>query len=348
LETDKEPIAVEDYYNPAWEFEYVDPDESHTYSHVSIKIDSHGDPHVVYFDEDIRLLKYAVKINDAWSTDFIDIDSTYTGDSIFRLDSDDRPHILAFSSFGMTLRHLTLVNDTWVSSNGTNVWKQASMALDQNNGLHISSHGSSILKYTTINSTDYFWEWVEEDVSSGWENSIVLDSKGNPHITYLNSITPNPYQFAMHAYKLDGQWNTEVIDNSETRMMISNVVIDSHDDLSLIIKKDNKFYIASKTDNSWDITPSDQINILDYDIHGKFTFLVDNSDKYHTLFKAKEGKIPYLKYVTWENDNWNSGKVVGNFHGFSVHSMDVYDDNTPYVCFLESFSTRLVVATKIS
>jgi hypothetical protein len=189
------------YFNgTTWDIQTADS-AGNVGKHNSIAIDSANHPHITYdyWDSTSSALKYAYFNGTSWYTETVDTTEGVGWFSSIALDSNDNPHI-SYYCRGPDYPHIgSLKYAHWDGS----VWRIRtlvsgsvgyfnSLVLDDNDNPHISYHHTSFdddstaLKYAYLNG-----RWYIEIVDSGnWsENvgeyaSIVLDSSGNPHISY--------------------------------------------------------------------------------------------------------------------------------------------------------------------
>jgi hypothetical protein len=217
-------------------------------SHLSI--DSHGNPHISYSDN--GTLCYATWNNSTWNIQTIDTNEEY---SSLALDSSGNPHIsyivspVFFNASNYYIQNnSSLKYASWTGSKwnidtifSSNALLGISLALDSAGNPHISYENENSLQYASWNSS----AWIIQTLSYGDDSSLVLDSKGNPSLSFFEVVTSLVYE----SWNGTG-WNKQTVDNS-VWTVYNSLALDSKGNPHIIY--DNEY--ASSNGSKWNIQP---------------------------------------------------------------------------------------------
>lgn len=177
-------------------------------------MDSNGNPHIAFSHWDyshdafgrrttVTRIDYATLKGDNWTVETVD--SSAMGASVLKLDSTDQPHIL-YSQGGNTrfvLKYAFWAGGNWsiqtVDSSESRMFY--ALALDSSGNPHIayttcnhSQNGNNSntadIKYASYNEKRWTTQTIDTMNSSVGFNelSLALDSKGYPHVIYLENV----------------------------------------------------------------------------------------------------------------------------------------------------------------
>ncbi len=155
----------------AWSIEVVDRPENNFFNDNSLALDSAGNPHIIYqeytFNQDNATrnadlkgvydayLKYAVKIDGAWSTEVVDSAGDADGYICLALDSSGNPHISYYDYVNKDLKYAVKSGGSWdietVDSAG-DVGSYNTIAVNTSGNVHIIYEDTSNndLKYVVV------------------------------------------------------------------------------------------------------------------------------------------------------------------------------------------------------
>jgi hypothetical protein len=195
----------------------------------ALTLDSHQHPHISYEDFGTAIgsrLRYAHWDGTTWQKQVIPISSEVLASyNSIALDKNDYPTIAVYEYRGpkgsdMRIRMRTV---TW---NGK-YWEMRTVDGQEGSGkvnsMLADSQGNFHLAYAQVVAGEMryaFWNgkaWSLEKIESredaglqyvGLACAIALDKQDNPHVTYLNEATLQ----VKYAYKKNGQWYREVVD----------------------------------------------------------------------------------------------------------------------------------------
>jgi catechol 2,3-dioxygenase-like lactoylglutathione lyase family enzyme len=161
--------------------------------HTSLALDGDGYPHISYFHNSDKVLKYAHWTGSTW--DIQTVASGSVGYTSLALDAAGNPHISYYASSLDDLKYAYWTGSTWdiqtVDSAG-DVGHYNSLALDRNGRPHISyyyapSVSEGHLKYARWNGSQWHIETVDDAGVVGRYTSLMLDGDGNAHISYYDA-----------------------------------------------------------------------------------------------------------------------------------------------------------------
>jgi hypothetical protein len=164
-----------------------------------LNLDSKGNPHISYVDENNHVLKYASWTGATWKIQTVCSSGDYTSIAV---DSSGKPHISYINSG--QLEYASWNGSTWsiqIVDSTENVGqyyldKYSSLALDSHGNPHICynyanvsvigtyMHVNNTLKYASWNGS----AWNTQAIDTGVDDyiSLALDKNGDPHISYVN------------------------------------------------------------------------------------------------------------------------------------------------------------------
>jgi hypothetical protein len=189
----------------------------------SLAVDSKGRPHISYNSPYLTGLHYASWDGKDWRKIIIDPERTNHYTSI-QLDSQDRPRISYYREEypdrrnALYLKYAYFDGKVWYIQTvdrrfGTGKWN--SLALDRTDRPYIA--------YSIVGAGDLGLAYLEEskwkfgvaesrrsngDNYVGYDNSIVLDSAGAPHVAYLDGTK----RALKYAWRKDAGWSVETVD----------------------------------------------------------------------------------------------------------------------------------------
>jgi hypothetical protein len=186
--------------NSGWHFEIIDSDIA-AYEPFSLSLDAAGKAHIMYFQS--QKLVYAVSSSSGWNKQTVlenvpfgnmVLDSNGYPDFIYLSTLDDPDNALMFSRWN---------GSAWstqeVTSNGSfNSINFGFLALDSYNYPHIDFHNNDALMYAAWNGTSWNIQTVTSTNTSA-PGPLVIDSVGNPHISYGGIWTGYFRSYAMYA-----------------------------------------------------------------------------------------------------------------------------------------------------
>ncbi|NIN36310.1 MAG: hypothetical protein GTO60_14950, partial [Gammaproteobacteria bacterium] len=296
----------------------------------SIAIDSSGKAHIsYYYDSNFRDLYYAT--NDItpgtgncggtdWECERVDGSGSDVGTyTSIAMDSSDTIHISYYDAGNEALKYATGTSGSWsikTVDSSANVGILTSIALDSStpdNKAHIAYYDldGGNLKYATNNvapgtgnctDTDWNCETVDTGGGSGdvgYDNSIVIDSLNNAHISYYDFDSDN-LKYATGTF---GSWSIETVDTGGGEF--TSIARDSSDTIHISYHDATNGDLKYATNN---VTPgSGNCTNTDWDCESVDSTSTDTDLLHHTSIVMVSGNahISYydadlgdLKYTT--------------------------------------------------
>jgi hypothetical protein len=208
-----------------WNLQQVDTNQIGT---TSIALDSSGNPHISYYKNSDRNLKYASWNGSAWVTEAID---TYKVGEFcsLALDSNNNPHISYYDSGNHDLKYIHWNGSAWVIEvvdSADDVGRYTSIALDSSNRPHISysDDTNTSLKYARWNGSAWIIQTVDDVANGAYYTSIALDSSNNPHISYQDEADNYDLKYAQWN---GSAWVIQVVDSAGEVGANTSLALDS-------------------------------------------------------------------------------------------------------------------------
>jgi len=323
----------------------------------NIAVDSQGVPHFVFMTRvrvpmipNFELIKHAVFESDSFTIEIADTGNTDEWASI-SLDQNDRPHFGYHNHPDWSLIHTYHDGLDWQSeiifSEGHDGWS-SSIAFDDLNNPHISfvdpaccSPGGLGIEYAYFDGNQWNVEiigsepfiWIQD------ATALVLDSDGNPHITYYDM----PANRLMIAQK-DSSWTFTAIDTNKNPGRFSSMVIDENDFLSVAYLDSVAFRratikLARFNGQQWKIIPIDELfDVILYpemQAHSLVDLARDPAGVFHVVYADQKN----LKYASILNNEVNIETII-NFSDTNrflsqTTAIDVDTAGLPHVTFEE-------------
>lgn len=197
---------------------------------ISLAIDSNNYPHISYHDFGNKLLKYAHYNGNQWSIETglgeVNLDGDY---SSIAIDRDDNPHISFRRVDQDRVAYTKLFGAQWNLQTFDNPGRVTSLSLDNNENPHISYYFDDgvvqpylIYAYFDIVANDWISMTVDLTAQGAW-NSLALDSRGRPHISYRD-VDNKHLKYAYY----DGNWHIDTVDFLPVELgRFNSIAIDS-------------------------------------------------------------------------------------------------------------------------
>jgi hypothetical protein len=183
----------------------------------SLKLDSDGNPHVCYFSYNTAgyaYLRYAYWTSSGWVAQTVDSNGGGRHASL-ALDSQGRPHISYYDD--SSLKYASWNGNQWVFQvvdpgvlYSLSIGTFSSLQIDSSDHPHIAydDETNGLVKYAYWTGAQWDIETIVDGNFKNAETSIVLDSVGNPHISYL--FESNLY----YAVRNETRWSIQTVDTS--------------------------------------------------------------------------------------------------------------------------------------
>ncbi|MFZ7137024.1 MAG: PQQ-binding-like beta-propeller repeat protein [archaeon] len=330
-----------------WNIENIDP----TGFGGIIVVDYNNNPHIIYRDLSFNF-KHAFWNGTNWTITLVASGSRGSYYDI-TVDSMGNPHILYSHNETSELRHAIWNGFNWVLKEVVDHLPKGvllrTIALDSDNSLKIlfvepvdyeveTSNSSEIelrtthdIKYTEWNGSDWTSQTVVHSLPLEVNSigNLVLDSKGNPHFSYVSSVTKYdpesksyPTKISLNYAHYDGStWKVHPLDSKPESGYGSFVLsLDNEDKPNIYYFESNRtdrsgsikfwLYKAKWTGSNWNV------ETLDSNFTHTGTLTKDPQGKLHLLFHEtmgtmggawRSGRLTYATYkknTTTELTSW--------------------------------------------
>jgi hypothetical protein len=217
----------------------------------------------------------------------------------------------------------------------------SSLALDSEGHPHIAfiSHNhtiatdTDILMYATLNQSQWEINVIDSSWGIGSYFSLVLDSSGNPHVSYVDRSLD-----ALKYASLNGsKWVIEILD--------LNLPVNSYPSQSLALDHSGKPHIAYidaaehalkytvKTDTAWSIQTIANDSNGNPNTFNSPSIALDATDNPHISYIDDSKNNGALKYATWTDSNWNIQTVDYNESRIQT-SLELDNKGNPHISYL--------------
>lgn len=319
-----------------WHIETVESSGSGSGAHVSLALDSAGNPHLAY--EDIfggavpYMLKYAYRDSTGWhiSTLTTSYEGNTRGDQIEGINLvlyNDQPRISFYNDTGRQIEYMYRNNTSWVTEIVATSGSQFdSLVLDSSGNPQISycsispQSGYSSLRYAQ-RMADGTWKRSIVDNSAyyvGEWNSLALDSFGNPYISY---IWNNKY--LRYAYWNGTQW--QIANVSDAKSSAIKMVLDQSNS-PLIVFQDatnQNLEYAYREGGNWIISNIDSF----YGTLGQFSLTLNSSGVPNVSYESIDSNLRYAYLIPF---NLNASLSGGTYNTSKMVTLTATPGTTIY------------------
>ena len=193
-----------------WHLETVDDSPQAVGDYTSLALDRSGYPHISYFDNTNRDLKYAYWDGAVWLIEVMDNARRIGAHVSLALDENGHPHIGYEGNYNLQYAHWdgTAWHNETVES-GQYTGRFPSLAVDGKGDPHISHYDgtSDGLRYTYRDTLRWYSEIVDSTGDVGQSTSLALDGSDYPHISYYDYTNEN----LKYAYWDGASWHIETV-----------------------------------------------------------------------------------------------------------------------------------------
>lgn len=209
---------------------------------------------------------------------------------------------------------------------------QPSLALDAQGRPHVAYGGNLAgtydygLKYAWHDGSAWQIEMVDENAGLGWENSLVIDHLGNPHIAYHA-----PSNGLMYAHHYGGSWHFHQV---ETGMDVGEKAVLDLDSANMphIVSWDygnHRIRYARRTGPDWELE-----TVVTFAGTGRDTslsFALDQADRPHVCYYDYDLEV--LRYAHKVGGAWQSETVDPEQYSGQYCSLVVDAQGHPHISY---------------
>lgn len=331
-----------------WRVEIVDSNGK-VGKHTALDLDRQGNPHISYFDESNRSLKYAYKREGVWHREVVDKGGTYTS---LALDSAGRPHIIHIDNFANSIRLARRNALGWeiqpVDAEGPfNFY--CSVKVDAQDRVWISYYHDEYpsfwyLKCALWQAAKLTTQIVDSQGRVGKFNELALDSNGLPHISYADVSQNGDLKYA----RWDGsKWLIQTVDTGGIGYVgiYNSIAVDAagRPHISYLDATQRLLKYARWNGNGWLIQAVDAM--VPEAFGAKTSIALDSQGRPHIgYFSQTRGLV---KYAFWNGERWQRWVLdeVGPEGGYVCLRLDARDN--PVLSYYDGIGEDLKVAFKI-
>lgn len=301
---------------------------------TSLALDSNGAPHIVYYLQDLTLLRYAHKSGGAWETETIDQGGVTGVYASLALDGADRPHIAYYEERREDVLYAAWDGDQWqittVDTAGSSATDgSVSLALDHAGRPHISYRAAPSLiadeglRYAAWNGAAWQTQVVDQEGRAGRGSSIAVDAAGRPHISYYDYQYLGTGEDGLRYAHWDGaSWQVQSVDLVFQRYLQSptSLALDGagHPHIAYLDGGNEDLRYAHWDGTTWlkeTVDSSDNVGLYP-------SLALDGSDHPHISYYDRTNGA--LKYTRWDGIQWQTETVTdtGNVGYFTSLALD--------------------------
>jgi hypothetical protein len=315
------------------------PDSTGTYKgeYCSLAIDSEDNPHIAYYDEDFKDLRYAFYRNGVWSVEIVDSIGDAGSECSIALDSHDRPHISyqqQYLDYYWSLKYATLTDTGWAKTMIATSHDSSWAEIGEYNSIAINNDDYPCISYTQKypNHIAYTfkdvngWHFLDVgEVYQSYYTKLRLENNEIPIIGYHRLGTQNEDILEIAILNpADSRWNVITLPDTVNRIDYGHMVgfdIDSQNNAYYAyLNADDDLQLAVYDGQNWNIE-----TILIYPYFGgrpAFSLKMDHSDR--PCLVTFQGEIYFYRKINgqWESSMVDDGVSPGWYCSMAFDSDD--------------------------
>lgn len=242
------------------------------------------------------------------------------------LDSDNNPRIVHAGKDGV-MYYTFWDGSNWKTQGVIQGGTPNALVLDSGNNPHILHKGSNgVMYYASLKGLSWNYQVVPE----GNRYSMVLDSRGNPHLAYGTQLLVSQYPqgvtnnyYALNYASWNGtDWTAQIVEQQISASDTISLFLDSHDNPRIMYGYDAYYppsggytitvKLATWTGSGWDIqtalTNLDHIGGMVLDSRGYPHFVYEINYPHESI-----GNVT-LGYASWNGVAWSRQTIVSNVY----------------------------------
>lgn len=182
----------------------------------AMALDSQGYPHLTCLKlltwPISQSLEYVYQGPAGWYTQTLSSIGISGGYSSIAIDDEDRPHISYYDGINQSLIYAYLTNTEWITETAlSHACYFSSLALNGDDLPVISCirPDNGKLEVASKNSSGWHIEYPDPTLMEGKHTSLVLNTAGEPRLSYMNTQPPCSLNFASRSGDI---WNIEILE----------------------------------------------------------------------------------------------------------------------------------------
>ncbi|MFH1142759.1 MAG: hypothetical protein V1695_03525 [Candidatus Uhrbacteria bacterium] len=297
-----------------WQTETVD-DDGWVGIDPMIAVDLSGYPHIAYYDQCNRDLKYAVWNGGSWQVEIVDSTGDVGEEAGIGVDRNGNPHISYVDVTTGSLKYATKTDGFWSleivdGPSSSSHLASTSLALDSNGNPRIgyttqpNGEGPSSVKYASWNGNTWSIETV---TTKGQDVYLALDANGQPHLSFRKEDSSD-IERIYYATKSYGVWSVESPDSSVRAGGDTGIAVDSNNQPHLVYHDyDNgSIKYAGWSGSSWTIRTVDASVTNEEGLK----IAIDSSDRPNVIYSnMSDMNDERLIYAVWGGSSWSTETV---------------------------------------
>ena len=295
-----------------------------------IEVDKNGNPHISYYDQGNRDVKYAYHDGSKWHIETVDSEGNVGEESSIDIDSKGNPHISYQDYTGRSLRYAKKENGKWhITKVDTLEYEiqgiSTSIKLDSKDYPHIAyTFGIKNPQDTEDKFVRYAYfdgdRWnIDKIKKMGQDIILDLDSKDLPHVSFITGENDASLRIN-HATKINEKWEIEIVDDKTLAGGDTAIVVDFNDNIHISYHDYNKGSVryAYRDKNSW----KTQLVADDVGSIEGLKLNYDNKNRPHLIYSKEsssnkddsDNQMALLEYAFLSDNTWTKEIVhrMGN------------------------------------
>jgi hypothetical protein len=335
-----------------WHDEVVAPSGKQT----SITVDSQGNLHLTYLDDEEATVKYAFRpLGSArWFT--MKLGGTRGNTETFTkvaVDPNDNPHVCYTP---MILRYAYFDGKQWhddqVAPNSGDISYSCGVAISADGTPHLiwyqygNPDGSNYLhiKYAVLKDGMWLSRTIDFATQTGKFESLTVDPRGNPHVSFDAFVDGELHYAQFH----DGKWKTTTVDSRKVDKsgtydlgMGNSVVLSREGNPMVSYYTDSSLKFAKFDGNKWSSETIDSVNPTGSWLGWRSNLVLDQRGFPHISYE--DGGL--LKHAYWDGSQWRIQIIVSSGpQRHRYHSMAVGPDGKLYISYRAAIDGSLMLA----
>ena len=278
-----------------------------------LALDSNDIPHITYYDQAARDLKYARKNGSTWEVERVDSVGDVGEEAGIAIDTSGNPHISYLDVTNTAVKYCVKNGTSWEIETFYNEdnQREVSTSIALFNDLPRIAFNielieetpdveSGAIKYAVYNGSS--WE-VSTVCSGGTDVYLALDSSGKAHIAFKKDV--EDVGKIHYATNSSGSFEVEVLDVSTLCGGDTGIAVDANARPHIVYRDYGNGIVkyAFYSDSSWEVTSID----TNGGAQEGTKIAVSSSGQFHLIYSS----LPeVLKYATYSSGTWTKETIT--------------------------------------